>query len=129
MQNTKPSGMHTMRSLYKGMSKRCSPLSIYGKNMSNKRTTNNILTLLHNYYLKEQLIMKTKLSFISILTLCIALSLTACRQRKQTSTTDSTDTQTATDTEKSRLNVLMIYISRKISFLQTTLMHGTRFLA
>ena len=31
MQNTKSSGMHTMRSMYEGMSKRCDPLSVYGK--------------------------------------------------------------------------------------------------
>ena len=68
--------------------------------------------------------MKTKLSFISILTLCIALSLTACGG-KQTAATDPKDTQTTTATEASDSR-LMIYISRKISFLQTTLMHGTR---
>ena len=37
--------------------------------------------------------MKNKLSFISIFTLCIALSLTACGV-KQASTTDSKNTQT-----------------------------------
>ena len=42
--------------------------------------------------------MKTKLSFISILTLCIALSLTACGG-KQTAATDPKDTQTTTATE------------------------------
>lgn len=41
-----------------------------------------------------------KLSFISIVTLCIALSLTAC-DKKQTSTTDSKDTQTQSSTEAS----------------------------
>ena len=44
--------------------------------------------------------MKTKLSFISILTLCIALSLTACG-RKQTAASDPKDTQTTTGTEAS----------------------------
>ena len=44
--------------------------------------------------------MKTKLSFISILTLCIALSLTACGG-KQTAATDPEDTQTTTATEAS----------------------------
>ena len=44
--------------------------------------------------------MKTKLSFISILTLCIALSLTACG-RKQTAASDPEDTQTTTGTEAS----------------------------
>ena len=44
--------------------------------------------------------MKTKLSFISILTLCIALSLTACGG-KQTTATDPKDTQTTTTTEAS----------------------------
>ena len=32
------SGMHTMRSMYEGMSKRCDPLSVYGKAMFPKRT-------------------------------------------------------------------------------------------
>ncbi|MBU5471077.1 TlpA family protein disulfide reductase [Falcatimonas sp. MSJ-15] len=41
-----------------------------------------------------------KLSFISIVTLCIALSLTAC-DKKQTSTTDSKNTQTQSSTEAS----------------------------
>ena len=44
--------------------------------------------------------MKTKLSFISILTLCIAVSLTACGG-KQTAATDPKDTQTTTATEAS----------------------------
>ena len=44
--------------------------------------------------------MKTKLSFISILTLCIALSLTACG-RKQTAASDPKDKQTTTGTEAS----------------------------
>ena len=44
--------------------------------------------------------MKTKLSFISILTLCITLSLTACGG-KQTAATDPKDTQTTTATEAS----------------------------
>ncbi len=41
-----------------------------------------------------------KLSFISIVTLCIALSLTAC-DKKQTATTDSKNTQTQSSTEAS----------------------------
>ena len=44
--------------------------------------------------------MKNKLSFISIFTLCIALSLTACGG-KQSSTTDSKNTQTEAGTEAS----------------------------
>ena len=74
--------------------------------------------------------MKNKLSFISIFTLCIALSLTACGV-KQASTTDSKNTQTEAGSEESGKSdsSLMIYISRKISFLQITLMCGTRHLA
>ncbi len=74
--------------------------------------------------------MKNKLSFISIFTLCIALSLTACGG-KQASNTDSKNTQTEAGTEASGKSdsSLMIYISRKISFLQITLMRGTRHLA
>ena len=44
--------------------------------------------------------MKNKLSFISIFTLCIALSLTACGV-KQASTTDSKNTQTESGSEAS----------------------------
>ena len=44
--------------------------------------------------------MKNKLSFISIFTLCIALSLTACGG-KQSSNTDSKNTQTAAGSETS----------------------------
>ena len=44
--------------------------------------------------------MKNKLSFISIFTLCIALSLTACGV-KQASTTDSKNTQTEAGSEAS----------------------------
>ena len=44
--------------------------------------------------------MKNKLSFISIFTLCIALSLTACGV-KQASTTDSKNTQTEAGSETS----------------------------
>ena len=44
--------------------------------------------------------MKNKLSFISIFTLCIALSLTACGV-KQASTTDSKNTQTEAGSEVS----------------------------
>ena len=44
--------------------------------------------------------MKNKLSFISIFTLCIALSLTACGG-KQSSTTDSKNTQTEAGSETS----------------------------
>ena len=74
--------------------------------------------------------MKNKLSFISIFLLCIALSLTACGV-KQSSTTDSKNTQTEAGSEASGKSDsrLMIYISRKISFLQITLMFGTRHLA
>ena len=74
--------------------------------------------------------MKNKLSFISIFTLCIALSLTACGGN-QASNTDSKNTQTEAGTEASGKSDsgLMIYISRKISFLQITLMCGTRHLA
>ena len=43
--------------------------------------------------------MKNKLSFISIFTLCIALSLTACGG-KQSSNTDSKNTQTEAGTEE-----------------------------
>ena len=50
--------------------------------------------------LKEKLLMKNKLSFISIFTLCIALSLTACGV-KQASTTDSKNTQTEAGSEAS----------------------------
>ena len=42
--------------------------------------------------------MKNKLSFISIFTLCIALSLTACGG-KQSSNTDSKNTQTEAGSE------------------------------
>ena len=69
--------------------------------------------------------MKNKLSFISIFTLCIALSLTACGV-KQASTTDSKPAQKH---PANQIPGLMIYISRKISFLQITLMCGTRHLA
>ena len=74
--------------------------------------------------------MKNKLSFISIFTLCIALSLTACGG-KQSSNTDSKNTQTeaAQKHPANQIPGLMIYISRKISFLQITLMFGTRHLA
>ena len=74
--------------------------------------------------------MKNKLSFISIFTLCIALSLTACGG-KQSSNTDSKNTQTEAGSEHpaNQIPSLMIYISRKISFLQITLMFGTRHLA
>ena len=74
--------------------------------------------------------MKNKLSFISIFTLCIALSLTACGG-KQSSNTDSKNTQTeaGSETSANQIPSLMIYISRKISFLQITLMFGTRHLA
>ena len=44
--------------------------------------------------------MKNKLSFISIFTLCIALSLTACGG-KQSSNTDSKNTQTEAGSETS----------------------------
>ena len=50
--------------------------------------------------------MKNKLSFISIFTLCIALSLTACGG-KQSSTTDSKNTQTEAGTEA----CLLLHIS------------------
>ena len=74
--------------------------------------------------------MKNKLSFISIFTLCIALSLTACGV-KQASTTDSKNTQTEAGSEASgksdsRLDDLY---QQEISFLQITLMCGTRHLA
>ena len=75
--------------------------------------------------------MKNKLSFISIFTLCIALSLTACGG-KQSSNTDSKRTLRLKPAQKHPANQipsLMIYISRKISFLQITLMFGTRHLA
>ena len=49
--------------------------------------------------------MKNKLSFISIFTLCIALSLTACGV-KQASTTDSKNTQTEAGKSDSRLDDL-----------------------
>ena len=49
--------------------------------------------------------MKNKLSFISIFTLCIALSLTACGV-KQPSTTDSKNTQTEAGKSDSRLDDL-----------------------
>ena len=49
--------------------------------------------------------MKNKLSFISIFTLCIALSLTACGV-KQASTTDSKNTQTEAGESDSRLDDL-----------------------
>ena len=68
--------------------------------------------------------MKNKLSFISIFTLCIALSLTACGG-KQASNTASKNTQTEAGSEASDKSD----ISRKISFLQITLMYGTRLLA
>lgn len=69
--------------------------------------------------------MKNKLSFISIFTLCIALSLTACGA-KQASTTDSKNTQTEAGESDSRLDDLY---QQEISFLQITLMCGTRYLA
>ena len=74
--------------------------------------------------------MKNKLSFISIFTLCIALSLTACGV-KQASTTDSKNTQTEAGSEASGKSDSRLddYISRKISFLQITLLCGTRHLA
>ena len=74
--------------------------------------------------------MKNKLSFISIFTLCIALSLTACGV-KQASTTDSRTLRLkpAQKNPANQIPGLMIYISRKISFLQITLMCGTRHLA
>ena len=59
--------------------------------------------------------MKNKLSFISIFTLCIALSLTACGG-KQSSNTDSKNTQTEAGSETS-------------SFLQIIKTYGTRYLA
>ena len=71
--------------------------------------------------------MKNKLSFISIFTLCIALSLTACGV-KQASNTDSKNKQDQKH-PANQIPGLMIYISRKISFLQITLMCGTRHLA
>ena len=49
---------------------------------------------------EKKLLMKNKLSFISIFTLCIALSLTACGG-KQSSNTDSKNTQTEAGTEAS----------------------------
>jgi peroxiredoxin len=74
--------------------------------------------------------MKNKLSFISIFTLCIALSLTACGG-KQSSTTDSKNIRLkpAQKHPANQIPSLLIYISRKISFLQITLMRGTRHLA
>lgn len=48
-----------------------------------------------------------KLSFISIVTLCIALSLTAC-DKKQTATTDSKNTQTQSSTEASGKSVSVL---------------------
>ncbi len=78
--------------------------------------------------------MKNKLSFISIFTLCMALSLTACGG-KQASNTASTQLlralrlKPAQKHPTNQIPRLMIYISRKISFLQITLMRGTRYLA
>ena len=51
-------------------------LPVYGKIMSKK--WQQIAIKHFTIILKEKLLMKNKLSFISIFTLCIALSLTAC---------------------------------------------------
>lgn len=75
--------------------------------------------------------MKNKLSFISIFTLCITLSLTACGG-KQSSNTNSKNTQTEAGSEasgKSDSKLDDLYQQEKISFLQITLMRGTRHLA
>ena len=74
--------------------------------------------------------MKNKLSFISIFTLCIALSLQhAVESNLPTQILRTLRLKPAQKHPANQIQDLMIYISRKISFLQITLMCGTRHLA
>ena len=99
--------------------------------------------------------MKTKKTFISVFTLCIAFMLTACGGKDTVSTEKPQDIQTEAGTESPRmsrrksalkslrmsrrkpaLNLQIppaqnwtIYISRKTSSLQIMQMYGTRYLA
>lgn len=75
--------------------------------------------------------MKTKRTFLSILTLCIALLFTACSGKGAASTEKSQDTKTesssvSTDDSNSKLDNL---ISRRIRSSQITKMYGTKHLA
>ena len=75
--------------------------------------------------------MKTKRTFLSILTLCIALLFTACSGKEAASTEKSQDTKTesssvSTDDSNSKLDNLY---QRRIRSSQITKMYGTKHLA
>ena len=129
--------MHTMRSLHKGLSERCHPLSVYGKTLSEKKEQQPVtIYSLQNYctsynYEKEQLLMKTKRSLLLIFTLCAALSLTACNGKQPANTENRRIHRQNPAQPLLMIPVLnlMIYISRKTSFLQIIKMYGIRYLA
>ena len=129
--------MHKMRSLHKGLSERCHPLSVYGKTLSEKKEQQPVtIYSLQNYctsynYEKEQLLMKTKRSYY--------LFLHSAQHYRLLHVTEN-NLQTRKNRRIHRQNPaqpllmipvlnLMIYISRKTSFLQIIKMYGIRYLA
>ena len=70
--------------------------------------------------------MKTKITFISVITLSIALLLTSCSGKETVSTTEPQNT-TAEDSTASADNS-MIYISRRTRSLQSIKIYGTNYL-
>ena len=75
--------------------------------------------------------MKTKRTFLSILTLCIALLFTACSGKGTADTEKSQNTKTESGSKSAddSDSKLMIYISRKIRSSQIMKMYGTKHLA
>ena len=75
--------------------------------------------------------MKTKRTFISIFTLCVALLLTACNGNGTSDTENSQNTQTESSTDSSDIPIRnwMICISRKTSSLQIIKTYGTKHLS
>ena len=72
--------------------------------------------------------MKTKKTFIPIVTLCAALFLTACTGKNAATTEKPQDSQTEASTEATgdSSTTLMIYISRKTRSLPIMRMYGTK---
>ena len=75
--------------------------------------------------------MKTSKTFLTILTLCIALLLTACGTTDAAGTdkTNESLTETGTVSTDSSNTAQMICISRRTRFLQIMRLYGTRYSA
>lgn len=118
MQASRPSGMHTLRSLHKGLSQGCDPLPVYGKII--------LLRLLKGEFNHEN-----KQKFLTILTLCIALLLTACGATDAAGTDKpmSLWRKPAQYPQTAPTLHWMICISRRTRFLQIMRLYGTRYSA